>query len=142
MERCLMENLGEEKGKGQVVSISGKIATVRDHGKLLFIDLYDRTGMVQCFMPGSHSMFEEAQKLSPESVLTLTGKVQERPEKNRTEGQNGDIEFVVEDLTVLAKAQELPFDLEMADLNLDTRFDYRPLTLRRGMIERFFRCRR
>ena len=137
MERCLTENLGEKKGQG--VCISGKIAAVRDHGKLLFIDLYDRTGSVQCFVPSSHEMFAEAQKLSPESVLSLTGDVQERPEKNRTEGQNGDIEFVVKTLTVLAKAQELPFDLEMADLNLDTRFDYRPLTLRRADDRAVFR---
>ena len=137
MERCLTENLGEKKGQG--VCINGKIAAVRDHGKLLFIDLYDRTGSVQCFVPSSHEMFAEAQKLSPESVLSLTGDVQERPEKNRTEGQNGDIEFVVKTLTVLAKAQELPFDLEMADLNLDTRFDYRPLTLRRADDRAVFR---
>ena len=132
-----MENLGEKKG--QEVLVSGKIAAVRDHGKLLFIDLYDRTGSVQCFVPSAHDKFADAQKLSPESVLSLTGEVQERPEKNRTEGENGDIEFVVKTLTVLAKAQELPFDLEMADLNLDTRFDYRPLTLRRADDRAIFR---
>ena len=137
MERCLIEKLSDHKEQG--VCISGKIAAVRDHGKLLFIDLYDRTGSVQCFVPGSHTMFAEAQKLSPESVLRITGKVQERPEKNRTEGLNGDIEFVVEELEVLAQAQELPFDLEMADLNLDTRFDYRPLTLRRADDRAVFR---
>ena len=128
MERCLIHNLGERKG--QEAHIAGKIAAVRDHGKLLFIDMYDRSGAaVQCFVPGAHTMFAEAQKLSPESVLSLRGKVQERPEKNRTEGVNGDIEFVAEDIIILAKAQELPFDLD-ADLNIDTRFDYRPLTLR------------
>ena len=137
MERCLMESLGEKKG--QETLVSGKIAAVRDHGKLLFIDLYDQTGSVQCFVPSSHEKFAEAQKLSPESVLSLTGGVQERPEKNRTEGENGDIEFVVKTMTVLAKAQELPFDLEMADLNLDTRFDYRPLTLRRADDRAVFR---
>ena len=134
-----MEKLGEHKGSEGGVSISGKIAAVRDHGKLLFIDVYDRTGSVQCFVPSSHSMFAEAQKLSPESVLTLVGKVQERPEKNRTEGLNGDVEFVVDELVVVARAQELPFDLEMADLNLDTRFDYRPLTLRRADDRAVFR---
>lgn len=124
---------------GQGASISGKIAAVRDHGKLLFIDLYDRSGSVQCFVPSAHEMFAEAQKFSPESVLTLQGKVQERPEKNRTEGKNGSIEFVVENITVLARAQELPFDLEVADLNIDTRFDYRPLTLRRQDDRALFR---
>ena len=137
MERCLLGNLADSVG--QSVHISGKIAAVRDHGKLLFIDLYDRSGSVQCFVPGAHSMFSEAQKFSPESVLSLQGKVQERPEKNRTEGQNGGIEFVVEDIVVLARAHELPFDLESADLNIDTRFDYRPLTLRRSDDSALFR---
>ena len=137
MERCLIGDLGDHKGEN--VNISGKIAAVRDHGKLLFIDLYDRSGIVQCFVPGSHSMFTEAQKFSPESVLTLQGKVQERPEKNRTEGQNGDIEFVAEEIIVLVRAHELPFDLETAGLNIDTRFDYRPLTLRRADDRALFR---
>ena len=130
MERCLIENIGAHKE--QEVCISGKIAALRDHGKLLFIDLYDRSGTsVQCFVPNTHPMFTEAQKYTPESVLSLRGKVQERPEKNRTEGKNGDIEFVAEEITVLAKAQELPFDLETAEINIDTLFDYRPFTLRR-----------
>ena len=137
MKRCLIENLSGHTSES--VCISGKIAAVRDHGKVLFIDMYDRSGVIQCFVPGSHSMFAEAQKFSPESVLTLQGKVQERPEKNRTEGQNGDIEFVAEEITILAKAQELPFDFEMAELNLDTRFDYRPLTLRRADDRALFR---
>ena len=137
MERCLIGDLSDRTGEH--VSISGKIAAVRDHGKVLFIDVYDRSGAVQCFVPGVHSMFAEAQKFSPESVLTLQGKVQERPEKNRIEGQNGDIEFVVEEIIVLAKAYELPFDLEMAELNIDTRFDYRPLTLRRADDRALFR---
>lgn len=124
---------------GKSVHINGKITAVRDHGKLLFIDVYDRSGAVQCFVPGSHSMFAEAQKFSPESVLALQGKIQERPEKNRTEGQNGTIEFVVENITIVAAAQELPFDLEAADLNIDTRFDYRPLTLRRADDRALFR---
>ena len=137
MERCLIGDLADQVS--QQVCISGAIAAVRDHGKLLFIDLYDRSGSVQCFVPGVHAMFTEAQKFSPESVLTLHGKVQERPEKNRTEGQNGGIEFVVEEITVLAHAHELPFDFTTADLNIDTRFDYRPLTLRREDDRALFR---
>ena len=137
MERCLIGDFTNQMSEG--VRIEGKIGAVRDHGKLLFIDLYDRSGSVQCFVPGSHAMFSEAQKFSPESVLSLHGRVQERPEKNRTEGQNGDIEFVVEDITVLAGAHELPFELETADLNIDTQFDYRPLTLRRSADRALFR---
>lgn len=136
MTRHLIKNLRDSIGL--VVQISGRVISLRDHGKMLFIDLCDRTGPVQCFMPASHEQFADAQKISKESILALTGKVQERPEKNRTEGQNGDIEFVIELMTVLAKARELPFDIE-ADLNLDTRFDYRPITLRRMRDRALFR---
>lgn len=114
----------------QTVSVSGKIVAVRDHGKILFIDVYDRSGVVQCFIPSSHPLFADAQKFTPESVLLLRGTVQERPEKSRTDGQNGEIEFVVESADVLAKAHDLPFDLTSSDLNIDTRFDYRPFSLR------------
>ena len=137
MERCYIENLSDQSGKE--VTIKGKIAAVRDHGKLLFIDVYDRSdAAVQCFIPNTHPLFAEAQKIAPESVVSLRGKVQERPEKNRTEEQNGDIEFVVEDISILARAQELPFDLE-AELNIDTQFDYRPLTLRSTKDRALFR---
>ena len=138
MERCLIGNL--TKRSGQEAYINGKIAAIRDHGKLLFIDVYDRSGTVQCFVPGTHPMFAEAQKFSPESVLTLTGKVQDRPKKNRTEEKNGTIEFVTDNIQVLARAQELPFDLETAKLNIDTKFDYRPLTLRRDSAAAIFRA--
>ena len=111
---------------------------MRDHGKMLFIDLVDRSSSVQCFMSDSHTLFAEAKRVSPESVLSLVGTVQERPEKNRTEGDNGDIEFVVETLTVLSRADELPFDIHSA-VNLDTKFDYRPITLRRNEDSAVFR---
>ena len=58
--------------------------------------------------------------------------------KNRTEGVNGTVEFIVGSLTVLSPAYELPFDLQ-SDLNLDTQFDYRPITLRRPNDRAMFR---
>ena len=113
------------------VMISGKIASVRDHGKILFLDVYDRSGRVQCFMHSSHSSFTATQKISPESVISLTGHAKKRPEKNITEDENGDIEFIIDSITVLSHAHELPFDIQ-TEVNIDTKFDYRPITLRRS----------
>ena len=113
----------------ETVSISGAVASLRDHKKLIFIDLTDLSGLVQCFIPDSHPEFDKAKKLSPESILQIQGKVQKRPEKSQTEGENGDIEFVVETLKIIAEAKELPFSMD-AEVNIDTKFDYRPLTLR------------
>ena len=136
MQRILLRDLHDHIDKE--VSISGAIITVRDHSKIIFIDLKDRSGSVQCFMPQAHEHFEKARKLSPESVVHLQGIVKKRPEKNITEGENGDIEFVVNTMEVLAEAQELPFSLD-AEVNIDTKFDYRPVTLRSPNDQALFR---
>jgi len=70
-----------------------------------------------------------AQTLRPEWVVRIEGVVNERPEKMRGEGPNGNVELEAVAIEVLAKAQELPFDMA-ADLNLDTYLDYLPLTMR------------
>ena len=129
MERCLIQWLSERIGSTEV--ICGKVGSLRDHGKMAFIDLYDRSGSVQCFIGSGCADFGSVRDISPESVLSLRGTVKERPEKNRTEGENGGIEFSVEGIVIVSRAQELPFEIE-SDLNIDTKFDYRPLTLRRS----------
>ncbi len=136
MERHLIATLKDHIGS--TVTVAGKVAALRDHGKIVFITLSDRSAAVQCFIAASHGDFAEAQKLSPESVMSITGTVKERPEKNRTEEENGMIEFVIESFSVLARADELPFDIE-ADINIDTKFDYRPITLRRQTDRALFR---
>ena len=136
MERHLIDTLHDFIGK--TVRLGGSIASLRDHGKLLFVDLRDRTGTVQCFMPASHAAFEEVRSLPRESILSVSATVQERPEKNRTEGENGDLECVITSVSVLSKARDLPFDPD-AEVNLDTCFDYRPITLRRERDRALFR---
>ena len=136
MERHLISTI--QKYIDTEISIAGKVSTVRDHGKIVFLTLQDRSGEVQCFITSSQNQFKELQKVSPESVVQLKGIVKERPEKNRTEGENGSIEFHIISFSILARAEELPFDLQ-ADINLETKFDYRPLTLRRGSDQALFR---
>jgi nondiscriminating aspartyl-tRNA synthetase len=116
---------------GSEVSISGWVSVRRDQGKMVFMDMRDMSGTVQCVVLPNHTEALEAVKeVRTEWVLELTGVVNKRPEKNvKADVLNGDIELEITALTVLSKAQELPFALD-AEVNLDTYFDYLPLTLR------------
>jgi nondiscriminating aspartyl-tRNA synthetase len=130
MERTLIKDLHTLVGKE--VSISGSIEVRRDHGKLIFLVMRDRSGYVQSVVLPNHAgALEVAQTLRPEWVITLIGIVNQRPEKMvNSEEQNGAIELEAIFITVISRSEELPFSSD-ADLNLDTLFDYRPLTLRR-----------
>lgn len=128
MERTTLVNLSENIGK--TVSISGWVDVRRDHGKLIFLDIRDRSGKVQVVcLPNHAEAVAAAQELRPEWVVTVEGIVNERPEKMRTADINGNVELEATAITVLAKAQELPFEKD-ADVNIDTLLDNRPLTLR------------
>ncbi len=128
MVRTLIGELG--KHAGETVSISGWVDVRRDHGKLVFLDIRDRSGKVQSVcLPAHAEAVTTAQTLRPEWVVQIEGVVNERPEKMRVEGLNGNVELEAITITVLARAQELPFEKD-TEVNLDTLFDYRPLTLR------------
>lgn len=128
MERTLISELGAHIG--ETVSISGFVDVRRDQGKMVFFDFRDRSGMVQgVTLPNSEAL-EAAKEVRNEFVVTVTGIVNARPEKNVQEGKmNGNIELEVQGIEILSKAEELPFDKD-TDLNIDTRFDFRPYTLR------------
>lgn len=116
---------------GEKVKIAGWVDTRRDHGKLIFLDLRDKTGKVQMVaLPNHESVHEQAGTLRPEWVIEVTGMVNKRPEKmvNGNEPQ-GDIEIELTSIDTLSKAAELPFDTD-GELNLDTYLDHLPLTLR------------
>lgn len=130
MERVLFSDLHAHVGTE--VSVAGWVDVRRDHGKLVFFDLRDRSGKVQAVaLPQHAEMFAIAQTLRSEYVVQARALVNKRPERMvKEDQQNGDIELELIDVTILNTAQELPFDKE-TDLNIDTNFDYRPLTLRR-----------
>ncbi len=127
-ERTLIGDLAKQAG--ETVTIQGWVDVRRDQGKLVFFDFRDRSGKVQgVVLPGSPAM-EPAKEIRNEYVVSVTGIVNKRPEKNIQEGkQNGDIELEITALEVVAKAAELPFDKD-TDLNIETRFDNRPYTMR------------
>lgn len=129
-DRTLISELHE--AVGSTVTVKGYVDVRRDHGKLIFLVIRDRSGYVQAVaLPNHDGVVAEATKLRPEFVVSVTGNVNRRPEKMIKAGeQNGDIELEILSIEIVSSAQELPFDKD-AELNLDTLLDYRPLTLRR-----------
>ena len=128
MERTLIKNLREYKGKE--VRIDAIVDVIRLQGKMAFCDFRDRSGEVQGVVFSKPEVLEIAKGLSIESAVTVTGKVNERPEKMiNKDADNGDIELEITAIEVLNKAVALPFDLS-GELNLDTYLDNLPLTLR------------
>ncbi len=129
MTRILISDL--KNNIGQTVTINGSVEVARNQGKMAFFDFRDRSGRVQGVVFGKPEVLEIAQTLKQEYVVAVTGVVNQRPEKMiNNKVDNGDIELEITAIEILNEAQSLPFDME-ADLNLDTLFDYRPLTLRR-----------
>ena len=127
MERILIGELG--KHVGEQVAISGWVAVRRDQGKMVFFDFRDRSGTVQGVVLPQSAALDAAKETTRESAVEVVGTVNKRPEKNISAGkQNGDVELLVEQLTILNKSHTLPFDLE-SELNLDTLLDNRPLML-------------
>lgn len=128
MERVNIKNLGSNVGKE--VLIKGWVNIRRDQGKMVFFDLRDATGVIQCVVLPNSNAIDTAKEMRTEWVLSVRGIVNKRPEKNVvSEKVNGDIEMEVKEITVLNKAVDLPFDLS-SEINLDTHLDYLPFTLK------------
>src|SRR3990167_4288367 len=128
MQRTLNKDLPNEIGK--TVSISGWVDVRRDHGKLIFLDIRDRSGIVQVVVtPKAAEALDIAKELRAQWVVAVEGEVKARPEAKKREGPLGGIEISAQSITVLSRAQELPFELG-TEVNLDTHLDHLPLTLR------------
>ncbi len=118
---------------GREVTVAGWVQRQRDLGALIFIDLRDRTGIVQLAFDDStdRAIFDKAFAARSEFVLMAKGVVRERSSKN-TEIPTGEIEIEVNDLRVLSKSETPPFDIvpncQTSEL---TRLKYRYLDLRR-----------
>src|SRR3989344_277915 len=133
-------NINETKAKsGQSVEIYGWVATRRDHGKLIFIDVRDRSGIVQVVFTPKSKDYNLAEKLRSEWVLKITGLVQRRPEAMvNKETETGEIEIVPEFMEVLSEAQTPPFalDTDGYEIGEESRMKYRYLDLRRERMKR------
>lgn len=126
-----INELGKDLAQKQV-TICGWVDTIREHGSLIFIDLRDRSGKVQCVIHKSIEDFKIAKELSRESCIQIQGKVQERPSgtENKELGSCGEIEIGIEKLKIFNKAPILPYDIDKEDINEDLRLKYRFLDLR------------
>ena len=118
---------------GQEVRLSGWVHKKRDHGDLVFIDLRDHYGITQIVTDVSGPAFKAIEKLRPESVVTITGKVVARDDGALNPNlPTGDIEVRAVDATVQSAAQELPMPVAgEAEYPEDIRLRYRFLDLRR-----------
>lgn len=138
MPRTLISDL--QSHIGETVHIEGSVDVRRDHGKIIFLDIRDRSGSIQSVaVAGQQELFKVAQELKPEWVVGADGLVKKRPEKMVNAGVlNGDLELELQHIDILGRAKELPFEKD-AELNIDTYLDHLPLTLRTQKARAVFR---
>lgn len=126
-----------ESNIGQTVVVAGWAQRNRDLGNLIFIDLRDRTGIVQLAFGSSteKQIFEKAAAVRSEFVLMAQGVVRERESIN-TEIPTGRVEIEVTDLRVLAKSETTPFEItDNTNVKEELRLKYRYLDLRRSEMQ-------
>lgn len=122
------------KNVGQEVELYGWVAKKRNLGGLIFIDLRDRSGIIQLIVRPDNSCYELASSLKTESVIKIEGTISERESKN-TKIPTGEIEVIVSSLVLESMAHDLPFELSDDTTALeDTRLKYRYLELRRESV--------
>ena len=135
-----MRTLASETPKkvSQKVTLAGWISTVRSHGKLIFLDIRDRSGFVQAVGDSKLS------QLKPEYVVELTGTVRPRPAGMiNPDMPTGQVEIAVDDFKILSKAKTLPFDIykDGRDIDEALRLKYRYLDLRRPRLAKNLKIR-
>ena len=122
------------------VKVCGWVHSIRSHGKIIFIDLRDKEGLLQIvFIPKNKELYEIARKLKPEWVILAEGKIQKRPKQMiNPKIETGEIELLPEKSEVLSEAKTLPFpiDTDGYEINEKIRLKYRYLDLRRERLKK------
>lgn len=130
---------------GKEVDLYGWVSVRRDHGKIVFIDLRDRSGIIQVvFTPSQKEIYDQAQKLRSEWVIKITGTVKARPEKMvNADIETGKVELEPTVLEILNEAQTSPFPLDTDgyEIGEETRMKYRYLDIRRPRLSKNLRLR-
>jgi len=119
---------------GQKVKVCGWVNTVRAHGKIFFVDLRDRSGILQLVCTP-----ETAKDIRPEWVICVEGTIKERPKgMQNPKIETGKVELEVENLEVISKAKTLPIsiDTDGYEINEEKRLKYRYLDLRRERLKK------
>lgn len=128
---------GEVTQEGIEVTVGGFVQKIRDLGNLIFIDLRDKTGIVQLAFNDTtdKAIFEKASSCRSEFVLMAKGVTAKRASINK-DIKTGEIEIIVSDLRILAKAQTPPFEItNETKVNEELRLKYRYLDLRRQPLQ-------
>ena len=123
--------------EGQKVILFGWVNTVRDHGKITFVDLRDVSGIIQ-------AVAKKPYEVGIEDVVKIEGKVKKRPDKLvKPNLATGKIEVEIESLVVINKSGTLPFPIDDSGLDIDEslRLKYRYLDLRRGRLQKNLKLR-
>ncbi len=129
---------------GQTVTLAGWVDTRRDHGGVAFLDLRDRSGLVQVVAdPEASDALEAAHRVRPEWVIRVTGTVRVRPEGMRNDRlPTGDVEVAATSIEVLSVAETPPFPVEDGiDASEDLRLKHRYVDLRRPRLARNLQVR-
>lgn len=139
MQRTLAKDTPDKIG--EEVKLAGWVQTVRKHGKIAFLDLKDRSGILQigAFDP---LLSEKVSSLSQQDAVEIVGKVKKREEKYiNPNAPLGTVEIEASKVSVIAKAKMLPFDMagKELDLELPTLLDHRSLTLKHPKIAKIFK---
>ncbi len=142
MKRILISELNE-KSFGKKVFLKGWVSNMRVMGKLIFIELRDRSGTIQCILEESSNdeVFKNLKSVTLESVISVEGILKERPNENKKKEKAFEIE--IENFELLNKAAPLPIPVQGngKDINEESRLKFRYLDLRRERMNKILRMR-
>ncbi len=129
-------NIETSKHLGEKVKVCGWVDKIRSHGKLIFFDIRDRSGLVQVVFGSklNPEAFRLAEEVSPEWVVEVRGEVKKRPQGMENEKiATGNVEIQAESLRILSRAKTLPFPVNTSgyEIKEEIRLKYRYLDLRR-----------
>jgi aspartyl-tRNA synthetase len=138
MKRIL--NVETLKYIGEKVRVCGWVQTIRSHGKIVFLDLRDISGLLQVVVsPEVGSLAKLAKELRPEWVVEVEGTINKRPKgMENPKIETGAVELEAENLKVFSKAKTLPFAIDTSgyEINEEKRLKYRYLDLRRQRLRK------
>ena len=137
MKRTFIKDAVEKVG--EKVMVCGWVHTRRDHGKIIFFDLRDMTGLLQVVIIPSTSTYEVAARLRPEWVISVSGKIQKRPDNMVNKNiSTGTVELLATEIAVLNEAKTPPFEIDKDTSKVDEelRLKYRYLDLRSDRMNR------
>lgn len=143
MKRIYIADLIEKSGSE--VELFGWVNSRRDHGKIIFFDLRDSTGLVQTVVtPKQEKAYNLASGLTSEDCIRVKGELKNRPEGNiNPDLETGKLELEVSEIEIIGKAKELPLPIDSSGLEIDetVRLKYRYLDLRRERLQNNLRVR-